>query len=51
MVVVDTAAEITIISQRVHESLNPHPIGVKEMTVWLAGDGTSKTASFLGELK
>ena len=31
--VVDTAAEITIISQRVYKSLKPRPGGCKEMNV------------------
>ena len=48
---VDTAAEITIISQRVYESLKARPGDVKEMHVRLAGDGASMTASFLGEVE
>ena len=49
--VVGTAAEITIISQRVYESLKARPGGVKGVNFRLAGDETSMTASFLGELK
>ena len=49
--VVDTSAEITIISQRVYESLKPLPGGVKVMTVRLAGDGARMTASFLVEVE
>ena len=49
--VVDTAAEIIIISQRVYKSLKPRPGGCKEMNVRLAGDGASMTASFLGEVE
>ena len=48
---VDTAAEITIISQRVYESLTLCPGGVEEMNVRITIDGTNMTASFLGELE
>ena len=49
--VVDTAVEISIISQRVYESLKPQSGGLKEMNVRLVGDGTSMTTSFLGEVE
>ena len=48
--VFDTAAEITIISQRVNEYLKRKPGDVKEMNVRLAGDGANMTAIFLGEV-
>ena len=49
--VVDTAAEITIISQRVYKSLKPRPGGCKEMNVRLAGDGASMAAGFFSEVE
>ena len=49
--VVDTAAEITIISQRVYKSLKPRPGGCKEMNVRLAGDGASMAAGCLSEVE
>ena len=49
--VVDTAAEITIISQRVYISLKPRPGGCKEMNVRLAGGGASMVAGFFSEVE
>ena len=49
--VVDTAAEITIISQRVYKSLKPRPGGCKEMNVRLASDGASMAAGCLSEVE
>ena len=49
--VVDTAAEITIISQRLFKSLKPRPGGCKEMNVRLAGDGASMAAGCLSEVE
>ena len=48
--VIDTAAEISIISQRVYKSLKLRRGGCKEMNVWLAGDGASVAAGYLSEV-
>ena len=42
--VVDTAAEITMISRRAYKTLKPRQGGVKEINVRLTGEGTSMSA-------
>lgn len=46
---VDTAANITIVSQKVYDSMIPKPSILDESNIRLAGEGTGMQAQFLGK--
>lgn len=48
---VDTAADITIVSQKVYDSMKSKPHIVKETNTRPAGEGTGMRAHFLGEVE
>lgn len=47
---IDTAADITIISGKVYDSLRPKPTIVRDTNVRLAGEGAGMTTQYLGDL-
>lgn len=44
---VDTAADITIVSQNVYDSMQPKPYIVEKSNIRLAGEGTVMRVQFL----